>query len=443
MTVPPPPDSIATSLGGFSRAALRVGWLVLVTFLLAAFAAGIPLRFTSLINGINPGNQVIYLDLDPALEAAALGLLGPQEMEALGSLGLSPQFYAAYVIAFELALALACTVVGAFIFWRRPDDWLTLWFSLVLVLLATTGLSLEVPTLASVWRGGVWVSIASGLLGMISNVHILFLSPDGRFVPRWTLPFSAGFTGGMLAMAAYVTFVYPAWGFQRIFGIVLLAFFAWFGLLGLGVLSQVYRYRRISGPVQRQQTKWQGIGLAAAALGIGVNAYFLFAATQQSGFQRLLTYLLRPPLVNLLLILLPISLGFSILRYRLWDIDLIIRRTLIYSSLTAALALVYFGSVVLLQGLVDAFLSLSTPVVTVLSTLAVAALFTPLRNRIQNFIDRRFYRRKYDAERTLAAFNAKLRDEVELERLSEAMLSVVDETLQPTQLSLWLREIDR
>jgi hypothetical protein len=137
----------------------------------------------------------------------------------------------------------------------------------------------------------------------------------------------------------------------------------------------------------------------------------------------------------------PVAIGMAVLRHRVWDIDLIIRRTLVYSLLTASLTLVYFINVVLLQELSQLITGQDQPpVATVLSTLAIAALFTPLRRRIQTFIDRRFYRRKYDAERVLDAFSATLRDDVDLDHLTNSILGAVEETMQPAHVSLWLRE---
>jgi hypothetical protein len=131
--------------------------------------------------------------------------------------------------------------------------------------------------------------------------------------------------------------------------------------------------------------------------------------------------------------------GIAVLKYRLYDIDLLINRTLVYGALTALLVGVYVGSIVVLQGLLRALTGQESQLAIVASTLAVAALFNPLRRRIQSFIDRRFYRRKYDARKTLEAFSAKLRDETDLETLNNELVGVVRETMQPAHVSLWLR----
>ena len=136
---------------------------------------------------------------------------------------------------------------------------------------------------------------------------------------------------------------------------------------------------------------------------------------------------------------LPVAIEIAVLRYRLYDIDLVINRTLVYGSLTVALALVYFGSVVGLQRLLSPVVGDSNQFAVVASTLLIAALFGPLRRKVQSFIDRRFYRRKYDARRTLEDFSAKLRDETDLEKLGDDLVRIVRETVQPAHASLWLR----
>ncbi len=212
-------------------------------------------------------------------------------------------------------------------------------------------------------------------------------------------------------------------------------------LLGSTAGIQVYRYLRVYNPVQRQQTKW-----LVFAFSVNVVLLVLFlaigglvpAVNQPDSPYRLA----RATMTFVFFLLIPLSIGIAILRYRLWDIDVIINRTLVYGTLTAMLALVYAGLVIALQFLLHGLTgqAAENPLAVVASTLVIAALFNPLRRRIQAFIDRRFYRRKYDAARTLEAFSATMRDEVDLNQLSEQLVAVVQETMQPTFISLWLRK---
>jgi hypothetical protein len=149
------------------------------------------------------------------------------------------------------------------------------------------------------------------------------------------------------------------------------------------------------------------------------------------------------PVILWLILLLPVCLAIAIIRYRLFDIDIIIRRTLVYTVVTALLALVFYGSVLLLQRMFTGLTGQQSPVAIVASTLIIAALFSPLRRRIQDFVDRRFYRRKYDAQQVLARFGAVARSETDLNALTAAQVRVVEETLQPQMVGVWLREADR
>jgi hypothetical protein len=253
---------------------------------------------------------------------------------------------------------------------------------------------------------------------------LLLIFPDGRFAPTWTRWF----------VPFLLVFLVPEPLF--IFGL-----FALLVYLLMAIYSQVFRYRHISDASQRQQTKWVGVGLASQ---IVVMGSWFFVASQFPAdvptAARTTTLLVILPVVFLFGSLFPISVTIAILRHRLWDIDIVINRTLVYGTLTGVLVLVYFASVVLFQILFRGLTGQESPLAVVASTLVIAGLFNPLRQRIQAVIDRRLYRRKYDAARTLEAFGAKVRDEVDLSELSTSLLEIVEQSVQPERVTLWLKE---
>jgi hypothetical protein len=197
------------------------------------------------------------------------------------------------------------------------------------------------------------------------------------------------------------------------------------------VASLVVRFRRSRGE-ERQQMKW---------LTYAVTAMLGMILLTNSLDDESSLYAVVDNLTALVFASMPVAVGIAVLRYHLYDIDLLINRTLVYGSLTAVLVLVYVGGVVLLQSVFRALTGQESQLAVVASTLAIAALFNPLRHRLQSFIDRRFYRRRYDAAQTLETFGARLREETDLDALSEDLLGVVRETIQPAHVSLWLTPV--
>jgi hypothetical protein len=292
-------------------------------------------------------------------------------------------------------------------------------------------------------------------LGLIL-VFLPLLFPTGRPPSRrwWSVGWLGGLSIGLICVLTSIVLwpergpalvrpggfpEFEGWRSAVIEGLVSLALQMMMYLAGLGaVISLLVRFRWAGGD-ERQQIKWFA---SAAALTL-VWIFVFEMSTPHSGLPKAIFAL------SGLLVLpsIPIATGIAILRYRLYDIDRIINRTLVYASLTVTLVALYFGGIVLLQGVgsvvlqvpVRAVLGQTSTLATVGATLAMAALFNPLRRRIQSFIDRRFYRRKYDASKTLEAFSAKLRDETDLEALSDDLVGVVRETMQPAHVSVWLR----
>ncbi len=214
-----------------------------------------------------------------------------------------------------------------------------------------------------------------------------------------------------------------------------------FGIFALGMGAQLYRYKFVSTPAQRLQTKWVVLAFAVATAGIVIflAPQVLIPATQAPSAARVLYHMLGIPFFAAGLLASPVGLDIAIRRYRLWEIDPIINRALVYGVLTVLLLAIYFVFVVALQQGLRLLTGQESDFAIIVSTLAIAALFNPLRGRVQNTIDRHFYRHKYDAQKILAQFGTTVRDEVELDQLVGHLLEAVEETMQPAHLSLWLK----
>ncbi len=288
-----------------------------------------------------------------------------------------------------------------------------------------------------------WLSSWTGPGLLLAAAFLFLLFPDGRLPSRrwrlvaWMAAIGSSLTALGVAfepgpLEANRSIANPVGIGGTLGGIVEVLGVVGAVVLNVGVLlsglSLILRLRRARG-VERQQLKW--FVYSAVMMGGGFAASLLFS----SGLANSIAWTLG----ILGFMVLPVATGIALLRYRLYDIDVLINRTLVYGALTAVLVAVYLGSVVALRGLVFGFTGRSSQLVVVASTLTIAALFNPLRWRIQGFIDRRFYRRKYDAARTLETFGARLRNETDLDELNGALVSVVHETLHPEHVSLWLR----
>ena len=381
-----------TRLSGGFLVFARVGWMLLVALTLGLVVVGFPFAVVQL-------QQL------------------PGGSDAVWSIALSG------------VSAFVWVAIGVLLFWRKSDNWMALLVALMLVVQGADSLSgvVSVSTEAGQVAAHVLEFLAFLLLFLV-----FCLFPNGRFVPHWIGWLVVGFLPVLLLST------FPILPFQQLWMLV------WYGFLGGGVLAQLYRYRWGSSPMQRQQTKWVVLGVGVV-FSVEFGLFLAFLLVPSLGPTGSLPPWLLEALSNTVPALIPLSFGLAILRYRLWDIDVLINRVLVYGLLTALLTLVYFSSVTLLQFLLRGLIgqALQDQWAVVGSTLAIAALFQPVRRRIQRSIDRRFYRRKYDAARTIAAFSSTLRHEVDLDQLREELVTVVQETMQPSHISLWLRPTDQ
>ncbi len=383
----------------------RIVWMVMAVFVTGTFLFTLPLRVTE----------------TPSFGMESQGITQAEFLEGLEQIGVSPD---GYILSQQWGNVVATFIylgLGMFIFWRKSEDWVALLTSFVFI-------TFIAPFGELVRFHPIWQAISD--ISAIANSMLLFLwffvFPDGRFVPRWTR--WVFFT----LLGIQIWRIFQPDLYEQSFSIVGLLIFG--GIL----IAQVYRYRH-ANHAQRQQIKWVVFGVAMGAMPLLLFFFFysVFFSSQPSIPRAIALNFFGGLLWGLFVLELPISLTMAIFRSRLFDIDIIIRRTLQYSFLTGLLVFTYFGLIIVLQNLF--FRNQQSEIIIVLSTLTIAALFNPLRIRIQNFIDRRFYRKKYNAEQALAQFAVTARDEVDMEKLTTALIGVVNETVQPEKVTIWLK----
>jgi hypothetical protein len=349
--------------------------------------------------------------------------------------------YAAAIVVFVVS-----SVVGGIVASRQPQNplgWILCGFGAFQGIYAlASGYAEVAPDDAASGAGQIaaWFSTWSYVSFFALAIFVLLLFPDGHLPsPRWrmiawcgaasTAAFACGAALDPGTMEDYPAVENPFGVAAGVAAIIVVAgMLGTIGVLAAAVGSIVVRYRRADG-VGRQQIKWLTVAAIFVVVGVVLGLLIAALGREDIGYTVLLLGILG----------IPVAIGVAILRYRLYEVDRIISRTLVYGSLTTLLGAAYLGMALAGQWVFSSFTGGSDLAIAV-STLVVAALFLPLRTRVQGFIDRCFYRRRYDAQLTLQAFGARLREEVELESLSEDLSGVVAETMQPAHLSLWLRK---
>ena len=397
----------------------QIAWIMASTIVLLLFLAGSIVYFQQL-------RQVCTASVEFCGE---FDYATPVGVAQLAEHGLSLDEYAFLRAGIRIIYSLIPISLGLLIFARRGSEPIALLISFFLISFGTVGETqsalaaaypiFQIPARAiEIFGAGLFLPLFFGLF------------PNGRMVPRiyWAVVF-------------FFFLCYIFVSLDNPLGEIL-AWVGWPSAIFGGIAAQVYRYLRVSTAVERQQTRWVLFGFVVMAVIMGTAIVYTAAGGDptlgtpaDTNLPRRFIFL---AFLNLSFQSIYLSIGMAILRSKLFDIDLIIRRTIQYSILTGTLVVVYFGTIIIIQSIFGRTANEQSPLVIVFSTLLIAALFSPLRRRIQNFIDRRFFRRKYDAAQTLAQFAQTARDEVDMDRLSAELVSVIQETMQPEQTTLWL-----
>jgi signal transduction histidine kinase len=405
--------SPTTTLHGRWLVLARVAWVAVTVLTAGVFVVGIPGEFARLQVPCTGGVSCVWV---PRLTA--------HKAQQLGELGLSTDLFAAYFVAVEVAFMAVPFVIGAAIFWRRSDDKMALLGSLMLI---TFGASVTVPypllDLPLLWKfSAETVSFLSTALLIL----FIYLFPDGRFVPPWTRWLAALWIGLMVPVTFFAEPLNALLGNPWVNGL-----FAT-GLVGTTLFAQVYRYRRVSASSQRQQTKWVVFGVVAA-LGGSCMLLVLSHIVQQRG---LLSSLVGNTAWYLLMLLIPLSIAVAVLRYHLYNIDVLINRTLVYSALSVIVVGLYVVVVGSLGALVQVQGSLFA---SLLATGLVAVLFAPLRDRLQRAVNHLMYGHRDDPYKVLSGLGERLETTLAPNAVLPTIVESVSQALKLPYAAITLR----
>jgi signal transduction histidine kinase len=413
------PDSTASTLCGRWLVLARVVWVAVAVLAVGLFAAGVPARYAEL--------RAVCADG----EECAIGRLYPEDVQTLGDLGFSLGSYAAYTLTLEVGFVMVFFASAAVIFWRKSDEWVALLVALFLMTFGGTlpGVVAALPAAHPDW----WLPVRFvELLGSVSLFLFFYLFPDGRFVPRWTRWLAVV---ALVWQMAFTFFPDSPFSTEPSNPLPSSGFVMLFSFVSTGLFAQIYRYRRVSSMVQRQQTKWVVFGVVAAmlvAFGL-LLPFYIYPSLDQPGS---LYNLISTMPITLSLLLIPLSIGVAILKYRLYDIDLIINRTLVYGVLTASIVGVY---VVIVGGLAELLHTRGSLFASLLATGLVAVLFAPLRDLLQRSVNRLMYGEREDPYGVLSRLGQRLEATLEPHAVLPAVAETVAHALKLPHVTIELK----
>ncbi|MGZ3665411.1 MAG: hypothetical protein ACXVDA_13110 [Ktedonobacterales bacterium] len=411
-------------LYGRALVIVRAAWLIVAVLTSGLYLAS-TLSWLGEVRGPCPPGMCIH------------GQVPPAGVRALADLHLSVGFYGWYTFGLSVLFAGGFAVIAVLLFWHRSRDPLALYISLTLLVFGTVSFNYRPITRLVASSPGWKLPVAIlEYLGVAAVGVFGYVFPDGRFVPRWTVLGAVAFA--LWFLPAYLwpdsPFSMATWP-----GVALFATWAFF--LGAAGATQIYRYRRVSTPTQRQQTKWVVFGIIAASVCYYAGQLVIFFLDEPPLItpRSVLADLTGGMLIQIGFLLIPICFGIAILRHRLFDIDLIIQRTLVYTLLAASLTLLYEGGVLVVEKVLLAFTGQVSFAAEVVAAFGVGALAERVYRRIERGIARVFNRPKYEAERQIAAFSKQLRREWQVVPRSEEWEEAVEQRIERVWATMWRR----